>query len=325
MRILFLSPGVMGKWKGTGRLASFQQADVDLLRELGHDVRILVWNRRAIPSFWKHARWADVLYVWSIGDHTVAASLSRRPLVTVIGGYEFAAIPEAAYGNLLTARGRFMSKWMFRRSGVLLYVDESLRQEAEAVFGPRSRSFVVPTGYDADFWTPGDGPKDGSILTVCHVPTADKVRLKGVDVFLDVARMNPDLEFHIAGEADTLTRLPKNVTVHGWLERPELRGLYRRAAVYCQLSLHEGLPNAVCEAMLCGCIPVGTAVNGTPRAMGPAGIVVPHDSIAISHAIKKAIAKSMDGVGRTCRERIVTNYSLTRRKEHLRSVLEGLK
>ena len=53
----------------------------------------------------------------------------------------------------------------------------------------------------------------------------------------------------------------------GTIERARLLEYYRRAKVYCQPSRREGLPGALCEAMLCGCYPVVTGTGGMPEAV----------------------------------------------------------
>jgi glycosyltransferase involved in cell wall biosynthesis len=56
--------------------------------------------------------------------------------------------------------------------------------------------------------------------------------------------------------------------------------------------MREGLPNALCEAMLCGCVPVGTKRNGIPTAIGDCGFYVPYDDPkAAAEAIKKRLAQ----------------------------------
>src|SRR5690606_39307412 len=52
-------------------------------------------------------------------------------------------------------------------------------------------------------------------------------------------------------------RPPENVTIVGPRPREALPAEYGAASVYLQLSRSEGLPNVLCEAMACGCIPVG--------------------------------------------------------------------
>lgn len=53
--------------------------------------------------------------------------------------------------------------------------------------------------------------------------------------------------------------------------------------------MSEGLPNTLCEAMLCGCIPVGSEVNGIPLAIGETGFVIKKKDI---REAKDAILKA---------------------------------
>jgi glycosyltransferase involved in cell wall biosynthesis len=320
MKILFLSPGVMGVWQGTGRLSSFQQADVDILRSLGHDVRVFLWRGRPFARLLREGMKADLIFAWSLSDHTFVAGCLPKPLVVAIGGYEFAAIKEARYGNLLTRRGRLLSWFGLHRADALLYVDGSLADEAREAFGTAGRAHVVPTGYDPEFWKWGDGERSG-VVTVCHVPTQDKVRLKGVDIYLDSARRMPDTLFHVVGEVPDGFPRSKNVVCHGWLERDVLRALYASCAVVCQLSMHEGLPNAVCEAMLCGCVPVVTDVNGNVRAEGGAGVVVRRHWWDARRGILEAMEIAKSGGGVRARKHIVETFPVERRVNAIRCIL----
>ncbi|HII40166.1 MAG TPA: glycosyltransferase family 4 protein [Thermoplasmata archaeon] len=325
MRVLFVSPGLMGAERGTGKLASFQQVDLELLQELGYEVRPLLWYGRPLGQLFRGARWADVVFCWSISDHALASSLVARRLACVVGGYEFANLPECHYGSMLTTRMRWLTKWVWKRADALLYVDPSLEEEATRAFGSPGRAFYVPTGYDSTFWTPGDAPRQNIAVTVCHAPTPERIRLKGVDLFLEAARANPEFEFHVVGELPPGMRgqdLGPNVVADGWLERDDLRDLYRRAKVYCQFSLHEGLPNAVCEAMLCGCVPVGTRSYGIPTAMDDAGFLVERDVGAISEGIRAAMERE-DLRGRA-RDHIVRTFPVERRRRELKEILERL-
>ena len=53
-------------------------------------------------------------------------------------------------------------------------------------------------------------------------------------------------------ELDALkAKASHNVEFAGFVPHDQLASYYQRAKVYCQLSAYEGLPNALCEAMLC--------------------------------------------------------------------------
>ena len=319
MKVCFLALASAGK---TG-MPTFQEEDLRLLRELGHDVRSVVWHNREYRELIQGVRSANVVFGWHIGRHTWLASWLGRPLVCVIGGYEFANLPECSYGNMLSIRTRSMTRRVWRRADALLYVDPSLEEEASRAFGHPGRAFYVPTGYDTNFWTPDAGTRDDIAVTVCHAPTPERIRLKGVDLFLEAAKANPTIEFHIVGELPPqmdAKRLGSNVVADGWLERDGLRRLYRRAKVYCQFSFHEGLPNAVCEAMLCGCVPVGTRTNGIPTAIDDAGFFVERDLASINDGIRAALDR--DDLRERARDHIVRTFPLERRRGELKEILE---
>lgn len=339
MKILFLAPKLGGVSPGR-QLATFHEADVQILHSLGHEVDVLPWHGRPVLSLMRRAARADLLYVWTVGDHTALACavgrMARKPVVVVIGGYEFANLPDIGYGNLAHPRGQLLSGLVYSQADLLLYVDESLMLEAHQAFGGRvpwesessgeihANGVCVPTGYDADYWKP-DGPKEEDmILTVAHCPGANHLSLKGVDRFLALARAFPDLEFHIAGELPPVLRdgsTPSNVILHGWLERFRIKRLMQRAKVFCLLSRHEGLPNAMAEAMLCGCRPLGSQANGIPALMGRSG-VISCSPLADGPGLKALLGD--DDWAEDPRERISRLFPLERRRESLRRVLEEL-
>jgi glycosyltransferase involved in cell wall biosynthesis len=133
-----------------------------------------------------------------------------------------------------------------------------------------------------------------------------------------------DLQFvliGVEGEAiKLLGDIPDNLTLVGKVQSYDIIKYYQKAKVYCQLSMREGLPNALCEAMLCECVPVGTNVQGITTAMGNNGILVDYGNVEQTClAIRKAL--TMDGKG--CRKYIIENFSESKRKELLIKLIEG--
>jgi len=93
------------------------------------------------------------------------------------------------------------------------------------------------------------------------------------------------------------------------------------AKVYCQLSLREGLPTALCEAMLCGCIPIGSNTNGVKTAIGDIGFYVDYgDEKTTADMIIKAL-NSKDDLGKKARDRIKILFPDERRTKELKELI----
>jgi glycosyltransferase involved in cell wall biosynthesis len=263
---------------------------------------------------------------WAMITVFFATILGKKSLV-VVGGYELAAIPELNYGGLLQKRTKTFVKYILKNANRVLFVDKSLKKEAISKFNLNRDAFlVVPTGIDTSFFVPA-GTKENMVLTVAACHTTETAILKGLDKFADVAKMFSEQHFCIVGAEDEAAewlqnREVENLQIVGKLSAAELLKYYQKATVYCQLSMREGLPNALCEAMLCGCTPVGSNVNGVPTAIDDTGIICPdRELVSISNCIKAALKI---GSSPEPRLRISNNFSLKLRKQRLQQIIEEL-
>lgn len=315
----------------------FAEADVDLLRR-HHDVRILntvisrhrpVASAAAVCWIAMLAAWADLIYIWFADLHAyVAVRIGKalgRPSMVVLGGYEVASVPDLGYGLLADERMAPCVRYILDHADRILAVDEGLLLDAERFLNRRPSSWrVLPTGYDPARYCPS-GEKQDLVLTVFWGDNIGRARVKGLDIFLAAAALLPEIRFGVigaCGEVDAWLReqRPPNVEVIPPISRDELIGHYQRAKVYAQFSLREGLPNAVCEAMLCGCVPVGTPVQGITTAMGPLGYYAQlGDPEAGAEAIARAL-ESPDGLA--ARERIAALFPIGRREDGLLSQVD---
>jgi glycosyltransferase involved in cell wall biosynthesis len=84
------------------------------------------------------------------------------------------------------------------------------------------------------------------------------------------------------------------LTLHGYVPfGPPLLDLYRRADVFVHVSLTEGVPQVLVEALASGTPIVATAVGGVPQALadGQAGLLVPPgDAAALADAIDALVS-----------------------------------
>lgn len=288
-------------------------------------------NLRNILQLLRIIQQTDLVLIWFADFWAMLAVFLSKILgkktVVVVGGYELAALPDLNYGGLLRKRAYRMVSYILKNADRVLFVDDSLRQEARSKLHLNLESFqVVPSGIDTNFFVEA-GAKKNMVLTVAACHTTEIAILKGLDKFADVAKLLPEITFCIVGaEAEAAQWLRalkvKNLKIVNQLPPLELLKYYQQASVYCQLSVREGLPNALCEAMLCGCVPVGSNVNGIPTAIGNTGVICPdRELITIYNSIKTAME-----MGKTSkpRLRIKENFSLQLRKKKLKEIFEEL-
>ncbi|MBK8348626.1 MAG: glycosyltransferase family 4 protein, partial [Saprospiraceae bacterium] len=132
---------------------------------------------------------------------------------------------------------------------------------------------VISTDYDSDFWNVDDNVRRGGILALSYIYQEQTFFVKGFDILIECAKLLPDQTFTFAGFSPEMmvkfkNELPVNVTILSFQNKEQARRLYQSHQVFVIPSMTEGLPNTLCEAMLCGCIPVGSEVGAIPQVIG---------------------------------------------------------
>ncbi len=311
--------------------ASFISNDLESLRKKydvtathAHGFPALIRYFRALPS-------TDLTFSWFASVHSsllvFLARLMRIPSVIVIGGADVAQEREFNYGVWNSWWRSRIVRYGITHASMVLCVDDFLKNEAKRLANYDGDNLsTLPTGFDAQFFSPA-GQKEGTILTVGACPDLSRIKKKGIDILLAAAQRMPDTKFVIVGVTESVAKqfdAPVNVEIHPLVSKQELLGFYRRSKVYCQPSRHEGLPSALCEAMLCECVPVGSRVAGIPNAVGETGFLVERENVEQTVKSLHAALKASPEQGRKARARIVELFSATRRAEALSTVIDQL-
>jgi glycosyltransferase involved in cell wall biosynthesis len=244
----------------------------------------------------------------------------------VIGGYDVTYIPELDYGSLKNPLRAFCSKFSIRYATYSLPVSDNLEAEAR-VLVPRARIETLYTGFNENQFFPSGKNKENVIVTVAAGDTLQRVKLKGLDLVNDVARKVPHYNFVIIGASvairDHLQDIPRNLSILGRVSDATLLEYYQKSSIYLQLSRREGLPTALCEAMLCECVPIGFDNGGIPVAIGSCGYIIPGNDVnKVVAAIKKIDANSTE-LKKCARRRIITHFSYSIREEKLTKLILG--
>jgi glycosyltransferase involved in cell wall biosynthesis len=296
-----------------------------------------------------HIRRFDFILIWFADTHAFlpvwAGKWSKTKTAIVIGGFDVVSIPDIQYGLYCSNKFRqYFAKYSIRNSDFLLPVDDSLIENTNCyadqsgnglpvgirkfVKNIRGKIITLSTGYNPEFWKPNRAvARFDSVVTVGVIPNRQRWYLKGCDLLEMAAASLPETEFHVYGLSETMlsemnkTDLPGNFHLHGMIESKDLPDIYSSHKIYAQFSLSEGLPNVLCESMLCGCIPVGSDVNGIPHVIG-------NDRLIISRKeVKEAVRIIQYALTQThfppdhFRKRIIDRYPQGKRLTVFREII----
>src|SRR5690554_5902304 len=257
------------------------------------------------------------------------------------GGTDAMNMPEINYGNFRKKWLRKATVYSFKNCSMILPVAEALVQ-SDYSYDPRidrrqglknlipdlkTPVRIIHNGFDADFWVDEEKPKQPfTFITVAvGITQANRAAVKGIDLILDMASRFPNYAFTLVGDPHFRSELP-NVKVMGKLTPVLLKDEFNRNQFYLQLSTSEGFPNALAEAMLCGCIPIGSAVGAIPEIIGNTGFLLQQKDQAQLHELFLQLPKEdLDHLRISARQRIQEHFSYEKRQKALLAILLGEK
>lgn len=271
------------------------------------------------------------------------SKLFQKPCYIIVAGSDATKICSMRYGNFCLPLYGYVTKKSLEYASIILPVHKSLAYQDYSYFegGAPAQGFTVfapktvtkkiielPYGYDSSVFKLKDGSKNkpDSFITVGNFDSEVVVKRKGADLLIELACKNPNYFVTIVGWKLPLPEQnPTNLTILPSLSQAEIANLFDEHEYYCQLSIMEGFPNALAEAMIKGCIPIGSNVSAIPEMIDKFGYVLMKRDFneldkLINDIRKNKITKiSMQGAS----NHILTNYSLKRRENQLLSLIES--
>ena len=335
--------------------SDFIFSDIDFLVN-NYEVFVDVhsWNNKKLtPLFFiqqlffliKQIKKAEAILI-SFGGYwsflpTLVGKWFNKPTYIILHGTDCASIPPLNYGSLRKKMLRYFIKKSYQNATALLPVSTSLVHVKNTYYSDDEFScqgfkhfypklninyFVINNGLDVDFWNIENHTEKNEKSFISVFSDAQFI-LKGGDIILEVAKFFPDYSFYIAGCKTPLSigEVPKNVSFLGKIAKEELRSHYRKAQFHFQLSIFEGFGCALCEAMLCGCIPIVSSVNQLPDIVGDSGyVLLERNAVLLQEIIKKALASERKPeLQNMARTQVLSRYTLVMRKKNLLSFLRS--
>jgi glycosyltransferase involved in cell wall biosynthesis len=262
--------------------------------------------------------------------------------IIILGGTDCTRFPAIGYGNFSRKLLGFFTCLSMRWSSHLAPVFQSLVSSEytyDAMGAPNQgfRHFCkgvetpvteIWNGFSSEDWPFNEGPRPKMhfITIIAGLESYRTYMLKGVDLIVEMARHFPDASFTIVGTPHRpvwISEDVKNIHFHPKTDRYGLIALLHEHRFYLQLSLSEGFPNALCEAMLCGCIPIGSNVASIPFIIGDTGYVLQQKNVPHLVELTTQAIRDQSKEERNARERIKSVFTLDQRKEQLLALINS--
>ena len=312
----------------------FYRRDLQILRDLGHDV-VVATRFRDIP--WN----ADLYFVWwwTWALLPIAKAILRGKPVVITGVFDYRwpkagrdYIRRPAWQRALLRLGlRAADKNIF----VSMYERDQLRDELRvdnALYCPLVLD-EVPSGEGAQ-------PRDGFVLCIATMHRENMIRkciAQLIGALPRVLEAHPGTKLVLAGEPGTghaeLAALVRTLGLEGAVQflgvvsQAQKESLLQRCAVYVQPSVYEGFGLAVLEAMSCGAPIVTSPVGAIPEVVGDTALLVDGESPrAIADAVCTFLGnrEMAEEFGRRAHRRSRELFPYRRRLDGLRDVLATL-
>ena len=267
------------------------------------------------------------------------AKIFKAPSIIIAGGTDCVAFPSIKYGNLRNnLLGKF-TRWSYQLAKHISPVDESLvyykynyqnndfLEQGIKAFIPDLKVpiTVIHNGYDNTFYPKKDIQKQNNLFISVAAGITEKSRfdLKGMDLIFQMAHHIPEAKFIIIGSKTVPEKIPENVKLLPFVPNKELINYYNQASFYLQLSMSEGFPNSLSEAMQCGCVPIVSATGAMPFIIENTGFVLKTKNLNdLIQLVQKAINSDIDALGKLASERININFTLKNRENKLLNLVE---
>ena len=267
--------------------------------------------------------------------------LFNKPSIVIVAGTDCVSFPSIKYGNYTKYLIGSFTRWTLRfcnhicpvhKSLILseyTYTSDDYPFQGYKFFCKRAQTNFteIPYGFDHKrFFSNNEKRKQNSFVTVTQSINGSYYYRKGIDLIVSIAAVYPDYSFAIvgvdskSGSSNTL----KNIELIPPVNHDELNNILNKYEFYLQLSICEGFPNALCESMLSGCIPIGSAVAAIPEIIDNAGFILKHKDInQLSELIGQATSCDRSSYSLAAQSRIKNLYTMEKRRRALINVINS--
>ncbi len=213
-------------------------------------------------------------------------TVGKIPYVVSLRGSDVPGFNVRLKLDYVLLKGLFHRIW--RQADAVIANSQGLADLARP-FEPDMDIGVICNGVNTDvFSPPAERTLSGRIkmVTVCRLIARKRIDLL-IDAVSSLARQGFDVELNIVGDGNLrqeleavadLLKISDRVHFHGLVEYNEMPAVYQHNHLFLMSSAHEGMSNAMLEALACGLPVITTPCEGVQELIDNNGIVVkrPH-------------------------------------------------
>ena len=244
----------------------------------------------------------QVYIVWFASTYSALivflSKIFNKKSIIIVGGADIIFDKNLKYG-LLQKKWKFpIIKFALNNADYLIASSKYIEKNIIKICKKRPKNlFVIYPGVNIDLWKISNKKNETkNILTVAVCNNKTRFNIKGIDIFINLAKKIKDVNFTIVGIDKKLLKnitFPKNVLVIPKLNQKELLKYYNKANIYCQFSRRESFGLACAEAILCGCVPIVSNVGGLKEIVQNSDLVVDLNNFSnIIKTVKQTLNES---------------------------------
>jgi len=286
-------------------------------------IKLILWLLSKI-------REARYIYIWFADYHSFfpifVAKIMKWKSLLVLGGYGVANIPDIKYGAYTNFLRRFCVRFSIENALICLPVSNYVNRQAKHI-ARHMKSKVLYNGIKIHSQG-NDYDKKNIILTVGICNEIRRVKIKGIDFFIKLAKSFKNYQFIIVGLSKSLSKqlgtIPANCKIIEPIPHLELLDYYKTAKIYCQFSLTESFGLSVAEAMFYGCIPIVSDNGALPEIVKNTGYILTERNIEDAVQVIQEAINLDNNLHIKARKRALDNFSLKRRNSEIIKAIRNL-
>lgn len=246
----------------------------------------------------------DMSFAWAgVPAGCISYLLYRRTKLPYLAALRGPDIPgfETRYRYLYPLLRPLLRRVWRSASAVTVTSRENLHLSHKTL--PSLQTEIIPNGIDTAVFTPAETPRNATISLLC---VGRLIERKGQRYLLEAvaqlrSRSATPFTLNLVGTGDderALRRLAEHlgitdiVNFSGYVPHEKMPDIYQKSDIFLLPSEHEGMSNALLEAMACGLPVIVTDTGGTEELVraGENGLVVPWgDVTALADALQQLL------------------------------------